>query len=132
MNDQPRTFHLQRDEDVTGASGTGRVADGVQWPDGTVTVKWRGEYASEVSWPKGMDAVERIHGHDGRTVVVWHDPAGPDLPREIHAEIVLAGLQAMRCIPDGEIVSGCCHYDGSKVRDRFRAAVRALIDHAKH
>lgn len=70
---ESRTFHLQRDEDVTGASGTGHVADGVLWPDGTVTVKWRGEYASEVSWPKGMEAVERIHGHDGRTRIVWDD-----------------------------------------------------------
>ncbi len=69
---RPRTFHLQRDEDVTGASGSGHVADGVLWPDGTVTVKWLGEYASEVSWPKGIEAVERIHGHDGRTRIVWH------------------------------------------------------------
>lgn len=71
VSDRPRLFHLQRDEDVTGASGTGHVADGVLWPDGTVTVKWLGEYASEVSWPKGMAAVERIHGHDGRTRIVW-------------------------------------------------------------
>jgi hypothetical protein len=70
---EPRTFWLQRIEDVTGASGTGHVADGVLWSDGTVTVKWLGEFASEVSWPKGMEAVERIHGHDGRTVVVWYD-----------------------------------------------------------
>jgi DNA-binding CsgD family transcriptional regulator len=73
VSDRPRIFHLQRDEDVTGASGTGHVADGVLWPDGTVTVKWLGEYASEVSWPKGMAAVERIHGHDGRTRIVWDD-----------------------------------------------------------
>lgn len=70
---EPRLFHLQRDVDVTGASGTGHVADGVLWPDGTVTVKWRGEYASEVSWPKGIEAVEHVHGHDGRTRIIWHD-----------------------------------------------------------
>ncbi|HEY3483397.1 MAG TPA: hypothetical protein VGL02_31380, partial [Streptomyces sp.] len=69
----PRTFHLQREEDVTGVSGSGRVADGVLWPDGTATVKWRGEYASEVCWLGGIDAVERVHGHDGRTIIVWHD-----------------------------------------------------------
>jgi hypothetical protein len=68
----PRTFWLQRHTDVTGASGTGHVADGVLWPDGTVTVKWLGEYASEVSWPKGLEAVERVHGHDGKTQVVWY------------------------------------------------------------
>ena len=73
-----KLFRLERDEDVTGASGTGHVADGVQWPDGTVTVKWRGEYASEVSWPKGIVAVERIHGHDGRTRVVWQESERPE------------------------------------------------------
>jgi hypothetical protein len=73
MPDTPRTFWLDRRTDVTGASGTGHVADGVLWPDGTVTIKWLGRYASEVSWPQGMTAVEAIHGHDGRTTVIWHD-----------------------------------------------------------
>jgi hypothetical protein len=37
---QPRRFHLQRTVDITGASGTGRVADGVLWPDGTLSIRW--------------------------------------------------------------------------------------------
>lgn len=78
MSDRPRTFHLERRVDVTGASGTGRVADGVLWADGTVTVKWLGEHASEVSWPRGMESVIAIHGHDDRTTVVWHDGDGSD------------------------------------------------------
>ncbi|MEU1086370.1 hypothetical protein ACFYPN_22835 [Streptomyces sp. NPDC005576] len=69
----PRRFHLQRNDDVTGASGTGRVADGVQWPDGTVTVRWRRERASTVNWDCIEDA-EAIHGHQGATVIVWDDP----------------------------------------------------------
>lgn len=73
MVERPRTFHLQRYLDVTGVSGMGRVADGVLWTDGTVTVKWLGEHTSEVSWPRGMESVDAIHGHDGRTKVVWHD-----------------------------------------------------------
>lgn len=36
---RPRTFRLVRDEDVSGVSGTGAVADGVRWPDGTVTLR---------------------------------------------------------------------------------------------
>lgn len=36
----PRRFTLVRDHDPTGATGTGHVADGVQWPDGTATVRW--------------------------------------------------------------------------------------------
>ncbi|MFD6656873.1 hypothetical protein ACFWEB_17235 [Streptomyces parvus] len=71
---EPRRFHLQRNVDVTGASGTGRVADGVLWPDGTATLRWRGERASTVNWDRIEDA-EAIHGHGGHTVIVWDDPA---------------------------------------------------------
>ncbi|MGV2914662.1 hypothetical protein [Streptomyces alfalfae] len=34
MNSTPRRFHLQRDHDVTGVSGTGRVANGILWAGG--------------------------------------------------------------------------------------------------
>lgn len=70
---QPRRFHLQRNVDVTGASGTGRVADGVLWPDGTATLRWRGARASTVNWDRIEDA-EAIHGHGGHTALVWDDP----------------------------------------------------------
>ncbi|TDP97659.1 hypothetical protein [Labedaea rhizosphaerae] len=72
MAERARTFYLQRNEDLTGVSGTGIVADGVLWPDETVTVHWRGTYASDVYWPDGIEAVEQIHGHDGRTEIIWH------------------------------------------------------------
>ena len=74
---EPKVFHLHRAEDVTGVSGTGRVADGIRWSDGTVTLKWLGRYASEVSWPRGLEAVRAVHGHDGRTEIVWHDRCCP-------------------------------------------------------
>jgi hypothetical protein len=62
-------FHLQRDTDVSGVSGTGVVADGVVWPDGTVSVRWRGDHPSVVFW-RSLDAVKVIHGHDGATRIV--------------------------------------------------------------
>jgi hypothetical protein len=65
-------FHLDRDVDVTGASGTGHVADGVVWPDGTVTVRWRGERKSTVNWDR-LDDAEAVHGHGGATRIVWDD-----------------------------------------------------------
>ncbi|MDX2948032.1 hypothetical protein [Streptomyces caniscabiei] len=71
---QPRRFHLQRTTDITGVSGTGRVADGVLWPDGTVSIRWRGERPSTVAWDRLADA-EHVHGHGGHTVIVWDDPA---------------------------------------------------------
>lgn len=73
MTDQPtaRLFTLQRDEDVTGVSGTGSVAHGIQFPDGTVALRWNTGTASTVLWNSIDDAVH-VHGHDGRTRVVWH------------------------------------------------------------
>ncbi|MET9262397.1 hypothetical protein [Amycolatopsis sp. NPDC004079] len=69
---EPRRFALERDADVTGVSGTGRVADGVVWPDGKVTIAWRGEHASIVIWPDLKSALA-VHGHDGATRAVFID-----------------------------------------------------------
>lgn len=72
-----RRFELVRQEDVSGVSGTGVVAHGVQFPDGTVVLRWSvGEHQSTVNWAN-IEAVVAIHGHDGRTVVEWiDDPLG--------------------------------------------------------
>jgi hypothetical protein len=72
-----RLFTLQRDEDVTGVSGTGTVAHGVQWPDGTVAMRWLSNTASTVLWHSIADAIA-VHGHDGRTRVVWADQQQSD------------------------------------------------------
>lgn len=42
----PRRFHLRRMKDDTGVSGTGVVAQGVRFMDGTVVVRWLGTLAS--------------------------------------------------------------------------------------
>jgi hypothetical protein len=68
----PRRFHLVRHQDVTGMSGKGVVAGGVQWPDGTVVVRWYGEHASTVVWANLDDAIA-VHGHGGLTEVAWLD-----------------------------------------------------------
>lgn len=69
-----RTFTLRRDVDVSGVSGTGTVADGVVFPDGTTVMRWRGENASTVVWPN-VEMAEKIHGHGGSSRIVW-DQAG--------------------------------------------------------
>lgn len=71
---QPRRFHLQRTTDVTGVSGTGRVADGILWPDRTASVRWTGPRPSVVFWDGGIADAEHVHGHGGHTVIVWDDP----------------------------------------------------------
>ncbi|MEU3447214.1 hypothetical protein AB0H29_08285 [Streptomyces thermolilacinus] len=69
----PRRFILRRHVDVSGVSGTGAVADGVLWPDGTASVRWRGEHPSIVFWDRGRVSVEHIHGHQGATEIEWID-----------------------------------------------------------
>ncbi len=66
-----RTFELHRHQDVTGISGTGHVADGILWPDGTASVRWRGERPSVVFWDGGLASVVAIHGHGSATEIRW-------------------------------------------------------------
>lgn len=67
-----RRFYLRREVDVTGFSGTGIVADGVQFSDGVVVIHWRGEHRSTVVWDN-IESARIVHGHDGATRVVWED-----------------------------------------------------------
>jgi hypothetical protein len=68
--DTPMPFALYREQDVTGVSGEGAVAHGARFADGTVVLRWLGKDPSTVLWGS-LDAAMRIHGHDGRTRVVW-------------------------------------------------------------
>lgn len=73
---QVRFFQLHRDRDITGFSGTGVVADGVVWPDGTVSMRWRGPVRTTVE-AACLDDIRSVHGHDGATrVVVLADLTG--------------------------------------------------------
>lgn len=80
-----RRFTLVRDEDVSGVSGTGVVAEGVEFTNGKVVVRWLSERASTVVWDTLADA-EAIHGHGGKTKVVWLDNTD-------NTSIVLSGYQ---------------------------------------
>lgn len=70
----PRAFVLQRDVDETGVSGTGIVAGGVLFPDGVVALRWYSEWPTSVVFhDRGIEAVEAVHGHNGKTRIVWDD-----------------------------------------------------------
>ncbi|WP_234320099.1 hypothetical protein [Streptomyces sp. SBT349] len=94
MSHLPRRFHLQRTVDITGASGVGTVADGVQWADGRVTIRWRSAHPSTVQWDRLEDALA-VHGHGGHTTIVWDDPEGEPLP-----DLYLGSPGCPHC-PDG-------------------------------
>lgn len=69
---RPRAFVLVRHEDETGVSGTGVVAWGVEFPDGVVALRWKSAWPTSVVFhDKGMEAVEAVHGHGGKTEIVW-------------------------------------------------------------
>ncbi len=69
-----RRFHLKRVEDETGISGTGIVVEGVEFSDGSIALHW---LTATSSWCfyNSMDHVIAIHGHGGKTIVVWVDEA---------------------------------------------------------
>lgn len=67
-----RRFQLNRREDVSHVSGTGIVAEGLEFHDGQVVISWLGVYHSVEVWPS-IVAAEKIHGHGGLTVVEWLD-----------------------------------------------------------
>lgn len=65
-----RLFLLNRLEDETGVSGTGAVAEGIEFTDGRVAMRWTTETASTAFYNSIADVVE-IHGHGGKTQVKW-------------------------------------------------------------
>jgi hypothetical protein len=67
-----RRFELHRIEDVTGVSGTGVVAEGVEFSDGVVALRWLTAWPTSVVFhDKGMASVDHVHGHTGKTQIVF-------------------------------------------------------------
>lgn len=67
-----RTFHLQRDEDESGVSGTGIVAAGAQFADGHIALRWTTATSSVTMFDNEREMLA-VHGHGGKTRAVWHD-----------------------------------------------------------
>jgi hypothetical protein len=71
-----RNFKLARAVDETGVSGTGNVAEGTIFSSGQVVIKWL-TATSSIGFYDNIQALEAIHGHGGKTVVVYDDGAPP-------------------------------------------------------
>lgn len=67
-----RTFTLVRKEDFSGVSGTGEVAKGVQFDNGKCVMCWD-TATSSIAVYENVEELISIHGHEGRTVVVFDD-----------------------------------------------------------
>ena len=70
MAGNSRLFELYREEDESGVSGVGVVAYGVEFPDGVVALRWGSQPASTATYDN-IEDMEAIHGHDGKTRVIW-------------------------------------------------------------
>lgn len=67
-----RRFILVRDEDVSGTSGVGTVAEGVEFSSGSVALHWLSQL-EVVAVYANTKVVLQVHGHDGKTKLVWVD-----------------------------------------------------------
>lgn len=65
-------FYLYRKIDESGVSGTGFVAEGVRFASGKIALSWLGNVTSCTVYDD-MEAVNRIHGHNGKTIIAWEN-----------------------------------------------------------
>lgn len=67
-----RTFYFLRTEDESGVSGTGIVAEGVEFTNGKVVINWLTKHRSLAIYENIKEA-ELIHGHGGKTKLVYDE-----------------------------------------------------------
>ena len=67
-----KRFQLHRNTDVSGISGIGIVAEGIEFSDGMCALTWLTEF-HVVSIFENMKSIEHVHGHDGNTKVIFLD-----------------------------------------------------------
>lgn len=75
-----RRFYLARKEDVTGVSGTGRVADGVEFENGVVCLTWKSQFQSVTMLPS-ISLIEKVYTHLGQhdTKIMFVDEMHEDI-----------------------------------------------------
>jgi hypothetical protein len=65
-----KRFYLNRIKDISGISGTGRVAEGFVFDNGKVAMCWL-TATSSIAVYDTVEHVEKIHGHAGATEIEW-------------------------------------------------------------
>lgn len=64
-----KKFHLIREVDVTGVSGTGKVMESVELFNGAIVSSWISDFPSQ-TWHQNIFADLEIHGHGGNSKFV--------------------------------------------------------------
>jgi len=67
-----RRFYLDRNKDISGVSGCGKVANGIQFENSWCVIYWLGTHPS-IEFHVSLEELLHIHGHSGTTKVVWID-----------------------------------------------------------
>jgi hypothetical protein len=68
-----KTFKLYREQDVSGISGCGYVAEGCVFQDKEseeVVIRWFGEHSS-INIYHSVNDIIYLHGHQNRTSIKW-------------------------------------------------------------
>jgi len=60
-----------RDQDVSGFSGTGVVAEGVEFGDGRVVMRWVTRDVHSIVLHASIDELLKVHGHNGASHIEW-------------------------------------------------------------
>lgn len=66
-----RVFNLVREEDESGVSGTGIVAQGTEFDNGRVALTWLKSHLGMVGIYDNITVMLKVHGHGGKTKVEW-------------------------------------------------------------
>ena len=67
-----RVFELIRTEDLSGISGTGLVAQGIEFDDGQCVMRWLSKPRTTAIY-NNIKELEAIHGHKGRTKIFFKE-----------------------------------------------------------
>ncbi len=72
MEFKAKRFYLDRTGDVSGVSGIGKVAEGIEFANGIVALSFSSQFPHANIYTN-MRVVEEVHGHKGMTKVVYVD-----------------------------------------------------------
>lgn len=118
-----RRFKVVRDQDITGISGTGVVAEGVEFSDGSVVMRWLDIDHNSANYKRGVrptivihesiTSVEALHGHNGATHVEFVDEI-VDLSQVSDGYHTFAELYHYRMLYNA-LAANCMHTLGNRV-----------------
>lgn len=67
-----KRFYLLRIKDISGVSGIGKVAEGLEFENGMCALSFSSSF-QHVNTYANIRAVDEVHGHQGSTKIVWVD-----------------------------------------------------------